>query len=138
MGHGLYVSLAAHPRDTGMTSKTRAKEVYDKRKQSLRDGTEGIRRQVRRTCSPLPPRSGSKRSTQVVPENVRHRKVFSCSPTTRHGQAGCLWTLKRGTFAKYQDGAPGRRRIQPDGQHRSGMFARSCASTASGRGFKRT
>jgi integrase len=32
---------------TGMTSKTRAKEVYDKRKQSLRDGTEGIRRQVR-------------------------------------------------------------------------------------------
>jgi integrase len=32
---------------TGMTSKTRAKEVYEKRKQSLRDGTAGIRRQSR-------------------------------------------------------------------------------------------
>ncbi len=32
---------------TGMTSKTRAKEVYDKRKQSLKDGTAGIRRQAR-------------------------------------------------------------------------------------------
>lgn len=32
---------------TGMTSKTRAKEVYDKRKQSLKDGTAGIRRQSR-------------------------------------------------------------------------------------------
>ena len=32
---------------TGMTSKTRAKEVYDKRRQSLRDGTAGIRRQSR-------------------------------------------------------------------------------------------
>lgn len=30
---------------TGMTSKTRAKEVYEKRKQSLKDGTAGIRRQ---------------------------------------------------------------------------------------------
>jgi hypothetical protein len=32
---------------TGMTSKTRAKEVYEKRKQSLKDGTAGIRRQTR-------------------------------------------------------------------------------------------
>jgi integrase len=32
---------------TGMTSKTRAKEVYEKRKQSLKDGTAGIRRQSR-------------------------------------------------------------------------------------------
>lgn len=32
---------------TGMTSKTRAKEVFEKRKQSLRDGTAGIRRQAR-------------------------------------------------------------------------------------------
>ena len=32
---------------TGMTSKTRAKEVFDKRKQSLKDGTAGIRRQSR-------------------------------------------------------------------------------------------
>lgn len=32
---------------TGMTSKTRAKEVYEKRKQSLKDGTAGIRRQAR-------------------------------------------------------------------------------------------
>jgi integrase len=32
---------------TGMTSKTRAKEVYEKRKQALRDGTAGIRRQSR-------------------------------------------------------------------------------------------
>src|ERR1035437_8216206 len=32
---------------TGMTSKTRAKEVFDKRKQSLKDGTAGIRRQAR-------------------------------------------------------------------------------------------
>jgi len=32
---------------TGMTSKTRAKEVFDKRKQSLKDGTAGIRRQPR-------------------------------------------------------------------------------------------
>lgn len=32
---------------TGMTSKTRAKEVYEKRKQALRDGTAGIRRQPR-------------------------------------------------------------------------------------------
>src|SRR5271157_5719455 len=32
---------------TGMTSKTRAKDVYDKRKQSLKDGTAGIRRQAR-------------------------------------------------------------------------------------------
>jgi integrase len=32
---------------TGMTSKTRAKEVYDKRKQSLKDGTAGIRRPAR-------------------------------------------------------------------------------------------
>lgn len=30
---------------TGMTSKTRAKEVYEKRRQSLKDGTAGIRRQ---------------------------------------------------------------------------------------------
>jgi integrase len=32
---------------TGMTSKTRAKEVFEKRKQSLRDGSAGIRRQAR-------------------------------------------------------------------------------------------
>ena len=32
---------------TGMTSKTRAKEVFEKRKQSLRDGSAGIRRQSR-------------------------------------------------------------------------------------------
>jgi integrase len=32
---------------TGMTSKTRAREVYEKRKQSLKDGTAGIRRQTR-------------------------------------------------------------------------------------------
>lgn len=32
---------------TGMTSKTRAREVYEKRKQSLKDGTAGIRRQSR-------------------------------------------------------------------------------------------
>jgi integrase len=32
---------------TGMTSKTRAKEVFDKRKQSLKDGSAGIRRQAR-------------------------------------------------------------------------------------------
>jgi integrase len=32
---------------TGMTSKTRAKEVYEKRKQTLKDGTAGIRRQAR-------------------------------------------------------------------------------------------
>lgn len=32
---------------TRMTSKTRAKEVYEKRKQSLKDGTAGIRRQSR-------------------------------------------------------------------------------------------
>jgi integrase len=32
---------------TGMTSKTRAKEVFEKRKQSLRDGSQGIRRQQR-------------------------------------------------------------------------------------------
>lgn len=32
---------------TGMTSKTRAKEVYEKRRQSLKDGTAGIRRQPR-------------------------------------------------------------------------------------------
>ncbi|MHB1959416.1 MAG: tyrosine-type recombinase/integrase [Acidobacteriaceae bacterium] len=32
---------------TGMTSKTRAKEVYEKRKQALKDGTAGIRRQPR-------------------------------------------------------------------------------------------
>jgi integrase len=32
---------------TGMTSKTRAQEVYDKRKQSLKDGTAGIRRPAR-------------------------------------------------------------------------------------------
>ncbi|MGC2639840.1 MAG: integrase [Acidobacteriaceae bacterium] len=32
---------------TGMTSKTRAKEVYEKRKQALKDGTAGIRRQAR-------------------------------------------------------------------------------------------
>lgn len=30
---------------TGMTSKTRAKEVYEKRKQDLKDGTAGIKRQ---------------------------------------------------------------------------------------------
>ena len=32
---------------TGMTSKTRAKEVFEKRKQLLRDGSAGIRRQSR-------------------------------------------------------------------------------------------
>ena len=32
---------------TGMTSKTRAREVHDKRKQGLRDGTAGIRPQAR-------------------------------------------------------------------------------------------
>ncbi len=32
---------------TGMSSKTRAKEVYEKRKQSLKDGTAGIRRLAR-------------------------------------------------------------------------------------------
>jgi integrase len=32
---------------TGMTGKTRAKEVFEKRKQSLKDGTAGIRRQPR-------------------------------------------------------------------------------------------
>lgn len=32
---------------TGMTSKTRAKEVFEKRKHSLRDGSAGIRRQSR-------------------------------------------------------------------------------------------
>jgi integrase len=32
---------------TGMTSKTRAREVFEKRKQSLRDGSAGIRRQAR-------------------------------------------------------------------------------------------
>lgn len=32
---------------TGMSSKTRAKEIFEKRKQSLRDGSAGIRRQPR-------------------------------------------------------------------------------------------
>ena len=45
LDNGLCVSWARVRKTTGMTSKTRAKEVEDKRKNDLRNGNVGIRRQ---------------------------------------------------------------------------------------------
>ena len=77
---------------TGMTSKTRAKEVFDKRKQFLKGGTAGIHRQARPDLlSTAAAEWQQAKQLKWSPKmaSIVHYSIGICCPSWGRN---CLWT----------------------------------------------